>query len=182
MKENLQFFKKKSSWVRRETVKLHKRSPETRLASALSCIEIFVVLFYGKILRYNPKDYKWERRDRLIISKGHGGISLYPILSDLGFLNKKFLHSICKPSSILIGIPDSPIPGFETINGSLGHGLGVGCGVALALKDKNIDSTVFVVCGDGKLFEGAIWKAVMFASHHKLDNLIRYRKILCINS
>jgi len=162
----------KAAWVRKETLKLHKLAPESRLASSLSDVEIFVVLYYGRILEYDPKDYQREDRDRLIISKGHGAVSLYPILADLGFFDKRELVRINKEDSLLKAIPDNIIPGFETINGALGHGLGVACGVALALKTKGIDRSVFVLTGDGELNEGAVWEAVMFASFHRLDNLI----------
>jgi len=164
--------KEKAQWVKRETLKLHKYAPGTRLASSLSDIEIFVVLYYGGILRYDPKNVKWDKRDRFIISKGHGAISLYPILADLKFFSKSELGKIGTKDSFLGIIPDTLIPGFETINGSLGHGLGVACGMALALKLKGIDRNVFVLSGDGELNEGAVWEAVMFASFHKLSNLI----------
>lgn len=162
----------KALWVRKETLSIHKTAPQTRLASSLSDVEIFVTLYYGRVLNFNPQNPASENRDRFIISKGHGAISLYPILADLGFFNKQELTRVCKGDSFLGGIPDTLIPGFETINGSLGHGLGVGCGIALALKRKNRNEKVFVLLGDGELFEGSIWEAIMFAGEHKLDNLI----------
>lgn len=170
--KSFKMLKEKARWVRTETLKLHKRAPETRLASSLSDIEIFVVLYYGGILSYDPKNLKWEDRDRLIVSKGHGAVSLYPILADLNFFGKEELEKIAREDSFLAVIPDTMVPGFETINGALGHGLGVACGMALALKRKRLDKKVFVVCGDGELNEGAVWEAIMFASYHKLDNLI----------
>jgi transketolase len=175
MKTSKDFFdslKKKALWVRKQTLCIHKLAPETRLASSLSSVEIFTVLYYGKIIKFHPTDTKWENRDRFIISKGHGAISLYPILADLGFFPKEHLNNVCKPGCILGGIPDAIIPGFETVNGSLGHGLGVACGIALALKRKKKKEKVFVLIGDGELYEGSVWEAIMFASEHKLDNLI----------
>lgn len=166
------FLKKKSLWVRKETLKIHGLAQETRLASSLSSVEIFTVLYYGKILKFRPADTKCESRDRFIVSKGHGGISLYPVLADLGFFKKEELGRVCKEGSFLGGIPDSAIPGFETINGSLGHGLGVASGIALALKRKKAGEKVFVLLGDGELYEGAVWEAIMFAGEHKLNNLI----------
>lgn len=167
------FLKQKAQQVRKETLKIHRLAPETRLASSLSAVEIFVVLYYGKILKFKSADINWEARDRFIVSKGHGAISLYPILADFGFFNKECLSHVCKEGVILGGIPDPFIPGFETVNGSLGHGLGVGCGMSLALKrKKNNRSKVFVLLGDGELYEGSIWEAIMFAGEHKLDNLI----------
>jgi transketolase len=171
-KRLIEHLQKKTRWVRKETLKIHKIAPETRLASSLSDVEIFVALYYGNILRYNPKDILWEDRDRFIISKGHGAISLYPILADVGYFSPDELNKVCSKDSFLGGIPDVIIPGFETTNGSLGQGLGVACGIAVALKRKKIDAKVFVLLGDGELYEGSVWEAIMFASEHRLDNLI----------
>ncbi len=161
----------KARWVWRETLRVNRRAPETRVASSLSPVEIFVALYYGGVLRFDAKDPRAEWRDRCIISKGHGSICMYPILADLGFFPMAELERVCEAGSFLGGIPDPVIPGYETVNGSLGHGLGVGGGVALALKRKKSESSVFVVAGDGELHEGANWEAIMFASHHRLDNL-----------
>ena len=168
MKNELQH---RVDWVWRETLAIHRDSPETRIASSLSPIEIFVSLFYGGLIDHFPKEPLSPHRDRLIVSKGHGSICLYPILADLGFFDKSELSKICQPGGILGGIPDPIIPGYETVNGSLGHGLGVAVGTALALKTKNAYNAVFVLCGDGELHEGSCWEAIMFASHHGLDNL-----------
>lgn len=161
----------KAQWVWQETLKVNRRAPETRVASSLSPIEIFVALYYGGVVRFDAQDPRAESRDRCIISKGHGSICMYPILADLGFFPISELERVCEAGSFLGGIPDPVIPGYETVNGSLGHGLGVGSGVALALKRKHSDRSVFVVAGDGELHEGANWEAMMFASHHRLDNL-----------
>lgn len=161
----------KANWVWRETLAIHRRAPETRLASSLSSIEIFVALYYGGILHFDSSNPLIETRDRCIISKGHGSICMYPILADLGYFPVEELEKVCCAGGILGGIPDPVIPGYETINGSLGHGLGVGAGVALGLNRKASNSSVFVVTGDGELHEGANWEAIMFASQHKLDNL-----------
>ncbi|MEW6556581.1 MAG: transketolase [Elusimicrobiota bacterium] len=171
-KEGLvEFLKEKSFWVRKETLNIHRIARDTRLTSSLSCVEILVVLYYGKIINFNPSNIYWEKRDRFIISKGHGGISFYPILADLGYFDMKELSRVCYKDSFLGGIPDCIIPGFETTNGSLGHGLGVACGVALALKKKKRTEKVFVLLGDGELNEGSVWEAIMFAGEYKLDNL-----------
>lgn len=163
--------KEKARWIWRETLAIHRRAPETRLASSLSSIEIFVALYYGGILKFNPKNPLDESRDRCVISKGHGSICMYPILADLGFFPMDELMRVCHTGGFLGGIPDPVIPGYETINGSLGHGLGVATGMALGLKTKGTDQDVFVVSGDGELHEGANWEAIMFASQHGLDNL-----------
>jgi transketolase len=172
MDGRLNLLKEKALWVRQETLNIHRIAQGIRLASSLSAVEIFVALFYGKILNFDPKNPRWEGRDRLLISKGHGSISLYPILADLGYFDKHELGRVGKEGTFLGVIPDTVIPGYETTNGSLGHGLGVGCGMALALKKRNRHETVFVLHGDGELHEGSVWEAVMFAGEHALDNLV----------
>jgi transketolase len=161
----------KAHWIWRETLAIHRRAPETRLASSLSSIEIFVALYYGGVLKFNPIHPLDEMRDRCVISKGHGSICMYPILADLGFFPVEELLKVCHSGGFLGGIPDPVIPGYETVNGSLGHGLGVATGMALGLKAKKAEENIFVVSGDGELHEGANWEAIMFASQHKLDNL-----------
>lgn len=170
--ESMEFLKDKAKWVKQETLKIHRIAPGIRLASALSCIEILTVLYYGKILNYDPANISWEERDRFIISKAHGSVSFYPVLADLGYFDKKYLGTVGKAGSILGDIPDCSIPGYDTINGSLGHGLGVACGTALALKKKNRREMAFVLSGDGELHEGSVWEAIMFAGHHNLNNLV----------
>ncbi len=161
----------RSKWAWTETVAIHLLAPEIRLASSLSSIEIFVALYYGGVLNHFPLTPFSNDRDRCIISKGHGSICMYPILADLGYFPKEELKKVCKTGGILGGIPDPIIPGYETINGSLGHGLGVASGIALGIRTKNRAQDVFVVTGDGELQEGANWEAIMFASQQKLDNL-----------
>ena len=168
----IELIQEKATWARRELLKIHKVAPGIRLASSLSCIEILTTLYYGKLINFDPNDIFWEGRDRFIISKSHGSIALYPILADLGYFDTKYLALVGKPGGILADIPDCSIPGYETLNGSLGHGLGVACGIALALKRKKCKEHVFVLLGDGELFEGAVWEAIMFAAHHNLDNII----------
>ena len=168
----IEFLQSKANWVKRELLKIHKIAPGIRLASSLSCIEILTTLYYGKIVNYDPDDVFWEERDRFIISKSHGSVSFYPILADLGYFDMDQLALVGKAGGILADIPDCSIPGYETLNGSLGHGLGVACGMALALKRKSRSEKVFVLLGDGELYEGSVWEAIMFASHHNLDNLI----------
>lgn len=161
----------KAKWVWTETLRIHRRAPETRIASSLSPVEIFVSLYYGGVLLFDPKQPLNPDRDRCVISKGHGSICMYPILADLGFFSMGELDRVCIAGSFLGGIPDPVIPGYETINGSLGHGLGVASGMALGLVRSKRPQSVFVVVGDGELHEGANWEAIMFAAQHGLDNL-----------
>lgn len=166
------FLLEKAAYIRRETLRLHGLSPETRIASSLSDVELFCCLYYGKILNFDPSCPTWPLRDRLIVSKGHGGVSLYPILGDLGYFDKELMYSISQKGSIFSSIPDCTVPGIETVNGSLGLGLGVGVGMAVALRLDKSPAMVFVVLGDGELYEGSIWEAIMFAAHQKLNNLV----------
>jgi transketolase len=170
--DSIEFLQGKANWVKKELLKIHKIAPGIRLASSLSCIEILTTLYYGKLLNHDPGNIFWEQRDRFIISKAHGSVSFYPILADLGYFDMKQLDMVGKPGGILGDIPDCSIPGYETVNGSLGHGLGVACGISLALKSKNRKEKVFVLLGDGELYEGSVWEAIMFASYHNLNNLI----------
>lgn len=170
--ESIDYLKDKAAWVKKELLKIHRIAPGIRLASSLSCVEILTTLYYGKIINCDPQNIYWDQRDRFIISKAHGSVSFYPILADFGFYGMEQLALVGKPGGILADIPDCSVPGYETVNGSLGHGLGVACGISLALKRKNRKEKVFVLLGDGELFEGSVWEAIMFATHHKLNNLI----------
>ena len=163
--------REKAKFIRTETLKIHKYAQETRVASSLSPVEIFVALYYGGIIKYFPDEPLNDKRDRFIISKGHGSVSMYPLLADLGFFDKCELEKVCAEGGFLGGIPDPVIPGYETVNGSLGHGLGVGCGMAVSLKTDKRPENVVVLTGDGELNEGSNWEAMMFAGQHGLDNL-----------
>ncbi len=152
------------------------------IGGAYSCIDIIVSLYYGGILKYMPSKPSWDERDRFILSKGHSGIALYAVLSDLEYFSKNDLDNF-NNGGILGEHPDKNIPGVEMNTGSLGHGLGVGSGYALAAKLDEKEYRTFVLLGDGECNEGSIWEATMFAAHHKLNNLIAIidRNKLCIH-
>ena len=138
---------------------------------ALSCMDILTVLYFD-ILNIDPQNPKWEARDRFILSKGHSSIGLYSILYLRGFMDKKTLLTFRQDGSSLCGHPDmNKVPGVEMSTGSLGHGLSVGIGLAVAAKKDNKRYRVIVLLGDGETQEGSVWEAAMFAAHHKLDNL-----------
>ena len=143
------------------------------LASAFSIVEILYSLYINKNLKYDSKNPLMENRDRFILSKGHGSLALYVILEKVGFFDEKVLKSFCKPGSLLGGEPCiSYNYGIEATTGSLGHGLSLGVGMALAKKIDNREERVYVLLGDGECEEGTVWEAVMFAAHKKLNNLI----------
>jgi transketolase len=141
------------------------------LGPALSIVEILAVL-YKSIMSYDPYNPAWIERDRFILSKGHGCLALYSILSQTGFFERRMLSEYCnKYGTLLPGHPEMKLPGVEANTGSLGHGIAIGMGMALAAKIDKRGSRVFVVTGDGELQEGSNWEAAMSAAFHRLDNL-----------
>ena len=171
MESNIRYLEKKANEIRKQLLEMCAEGEAGTLAAALSCVDILVALYYGNLLRVNPHDTEWKGRDRFIVSKGHGGIALYPILADLGFFDKKELTKYCK-GGILGSHPDKSIPGIEVTTGSLGHGIGIGIGLALSAKmDKKGYMTV-VLMGDAECYEGTTWEGALLASHHKLNNLV----------
>lgn len=162
---------RKANWVRRQTLEMCVRANTGFLASAFSSVEILVSLYYGGILRVDPENPLWPERDRFIMSKGHA-ISLYPILADQGFFPLHNLETFCQENCILGAIAENNIPGTEVVAGSLGHGLGLGSGMALAAKMNKEQYMTVVLLGDGECQEGSVWEAAMFAGHHQLNNLV----------
>jgi transketolase len=139
---------------------------------AFSSIDIMTALYFD-VMKIDPINPEWDERDRFILSKGHSSIGLYTILHLRGFMSKETLLTFRQDNSILCGHPDMhKVKGVEMSTGSLGHGLSVGVGLAVSGKMDRKGFRVFVLMGDGETQEGSIWEAAMFASHHKLDNLI----------
>lgn len=146
-------------------------SERGHVGSSLSMVEILRVL-YDDFLYFNPQKPLLETRDRFILSKGHGCLALYAILADKGFFPLEELNSVASPNSFLGGHPErGHVPGIEASTGSLGHGLSIAIGMALASRVKKISYRVVALLGDGELGEGSIWEGVLAAAQHKLDNL-----------
>ena len=143
------------------------------LGGSLSMPEMLAALYVG-CLRYDKNDGQWEERDRVILSKGHAALALYPAMVQAGILNRERLGDFKKNGSQLSGHPSlNGLPGIEFASGSLGQGLSLGVGVCLALKRKQNDaSRVFVFLGDGECDEGSVWEAAASASHFQLNNLV----------
>lgn len=156
------------------------RGRSSHVGSVLSCADIIAVLYAG-VLRVDADNPGWELRDRFIMSKGHAGAGLYAALAELGFFPTQRLESHCQNGSSLCGhVAAQGIPGVEFSTGSLGHGLPVGAGIALALRLRGSASRTYVLLSDGELDEGSNWEAMMFAAHHRLAGLraiIDYNKI-----
>lgn len=169
---NIEELEAKAKWVRRQILETIVSANKGHIGGALSCADVLVALYYGGILRFDAKHPEWDGRDRFILSKGHSCVALYAILADLGFFPVSELNSYCRTGSCLGGHPDRNIPGIEADTGSLGHGLGIGAGLALAARLDKKDYLTVVLLGDGECQEGSVWEAAMFAAHHQLGNLI----------
>lgn len=164
-------FDARSRALRRKIVELLSYSRRGHVGSAFSLVEILRVL-YDDVMRYDPHNPAWPDRDRFILSKGHGCMTLYVMLAEKGFFPEEELHRFCAFDGILGGHPDNrKIPGVEAATGSLGHGLSIGVGMALHARITGGAWRVFVVVGDGECDEGAVWEGAMTAAKHQLSNL-----------
>ena len=158
--------------IRRHAVMMTHLGKSSHVGSVLSLADILAVL-YGEVMRLDPAQPKWAARDRFILSKGHAGAGVYAALAERGFLPREQLRTHYQNGSKLSGhVSHKGVPGVEFSTGSLGHGLSVGTGMALAAKRAGRDNRVFVVLSDGECDEGSNWEAIMFAAHHRLDNLV----------
>lgn len=160
------------------------RAKASHIGSALSIADIVAVL-YGSIMNYQPDNANYENRDRFILSKGHACVSVYAALAECGFITHKDLETYGADNSWLMNHISHKVSGVEFSTGALGHGLPFGVGKALAAKIANKKWKTFVVLSDGEMDEGSNWEALMFASHHKLENLtaiIDYNKLQSLDS
>ena len=138
---------------------------------SMSAAELFTYLYF-KEMNVDPKNPKWEERDRFVLSKGHCAPGLYAALAHRGFFPVEDLLKLRKVGSYLQGHPNmNSVPGVDMSTGSLGQGISTACGMALSAKLKKQESRVYTLLGDGEIQEGQVWEACMFASHYKLDNL-----------
>ncbi|MBL6945212.1 MAG: transketolase [Rhodospirillales bacterium] len=162
----------KAAEVRRQTFELALRSGKGHLGGSFSVTEVLIALYYGGALQFDPTNPGWDGRDRFIMSKAHSSNTLHYILSDLGFIPSTELDNLFNNGTFIGGHVDHRTPGIEISGGSLGHGLGVAAGMALGLRMNGGDQRVYVVIGDGESQEGSVWEAAIFASQHRLGNLI----------
>lgn len=159
--------------IRRDIIRSTTLAGSGHPTSSLSAVEIAVALYFGGILRYDPKQPHWPARDRFVLSKGHAAPLLYAVLAEAGYFPVKDLETLRKIGSPLEGHPNyRRLPGVEASTGSLGQGLSIGLGIALAARMDGHPSRVYVVLGDGEIDEGQVWEAAMSAHKFKANNLI----------
>jgi transketolase len=170
---------KLAQMIRGHALRMIAKAKASHVGTCLSMADLLAVL-YGSCLRVDAKHFDWPERDRLVVSKGHGAAILYAVLAERGFFPVANLMTYGEDGSPLTGHANHHVPGVELSTGSLGHGLPVGCGLALAAKQDGSAFRIYVILSDGELDEGSNWEAILFAGHHKLDYLtalIDYNKI-----
>jgi transketolase len=158
--------------IRLHALEMTHLGKSSHIGSILSIADILAVL-YGEIMNYDPKEPSKDNRDRFILSKGHAGAGVYAALSESGFFPSELLKQHYSDGSIFSGhVSHKGVPGVEFSTGSLGHGLSVACGMALAAKIDNKDHRIINLMSDGECNEGSNWEAILFAPHHGLDHLV----------
>lgn len=156
--------------IRRHGVEMTHLSGGSHLGAILSVADLVATL-YTDVMHYDPKNPKWEGRDRFILSKGHAGASIYAALAESGFFPVEELKTHYQNGSRLSGHVSHHLPGVDFSTGSLGHGMSAAAGIAYALKKDGRKERSFVVVGDGECNEGSVWEAALFANHFRLNNL-----------
>jgi transketolase len=162
----------KAKFVRRETVRLTRIAGAGHYTATFSAAEMFAALYYAG-LRFRPDEPGWAGRDRFVLSKGHAAIGLYPVLADVGFFPPAALDDYTRLGSNFGDHPDMrKVPGADFSSGSLGHGLSVALGMALAARVRDAAYLTYCMLGDGELAEGQVWSAAMAAGHFGIGNLV----------
>lgn len=158
--------------IRSHALRMVHGAMASHIGSCLSVADILAVL-YSDILHVDPDNPSLEGRDRLIFSKGHAAAALYAVLAERGFFPVERLAHYCEKGSHLLGhATGGAVPGVEVSTGSLGHGLPIACGMALAARADGRTYRTFAVLSDGELDEGSSWEAFLFAAHHGLEHLV----------
>jgi len=158
--------------IRIHALKMTSAGGSSHVGAVFSMADIVAVL-YGGVLRVDPSAPQWPDRDRFILSKGHAGAGVYAALAERGFFPVDRLSQHYRDGSVFSGhVSHKGIPGVELSTGSLGHGLSVGAGMAYGAKLDSKGHRIFVLLSDGECDEGSNWEAILFAAHHRLDNLV----------
>jgi transketolase len=163
----------RATTIRRLIVEMLAEAASGHPGGSLSAVELVTALYFAGYLRYRPEEPEWAGRDRFILSKGHGVPVQYAAMAEAGILPHEELKTLRKIDSRLQGHPVlGATPGIEASTGSLGQGLSIGLGMALAARMEQRDVRVFVLLGDGECQEGQVWEAAMAAGHFRPDNLV----------
>lgn len=171
--------------IREHCVRMTARANASHIGSSLSMADLLAVLF-ARYLRFDPQDPEWPERDRFVLSKGHGCAALYAALAEVGYFPVERLETFYQDGSPLAGhATHKGVPGIEVSTGSLGHGLSLSAGMALALKVDGTAQRTVCLLSDGECDEGSVWEAALFSAHHRLDGLVAivdYNKIQSFGS
>lgn len=160
----------KTKQIKRKCLEMCVHAGAGHLTTAFSCAEIVTALFY-RIMNIDPDHPDWDDRDRFIMSKNHGSLMTYPVLADLGFWDEERLMDFMADGSSIGDHSKMCMSGVEISGGSLGIGLGIGCGMAYGAKLADKSYKIYIIVGDGESYEGSIWESAMFAGSHNLNNL-----------
>ena len=167
----IDFLEEKAREIRRDLITMIYKAKDGHPAPSLSAADIITALYFG-VMNIRPSEPLWSERDRFILSKGHACPALYAALARRGYFSTDHFSTLRKFGSILQGHPDmNKTPGIDMNAGSLGNGLSIGFGMAMAAKIKNSSYRTYVLCGDGELGEGIIWEAALSVAKYKLSNL-----------
>lgn len=159
--------------LRRDVLIMTSEAGSGHPTSSMSAVEVMAALYFGGIMQYDPSDPGLKTRDRFIMSKGHAAPILYAVLAQAGFFPKDQLNTLRRIDSPLEGHPNMlRVPGVEASTGSLGQGLSIGLGHALAARLDNLDYNVYVMVGDGEIEQGQVWEAAMAAANFGVNNLV----------
>lgn len=162
----------KAKQLRRNIVRMIGVGRKGHLGGSCSIADVVAVLYFHQ-MKLDPKNPKWEGRDRFLLSKGHAALAQYAALAELGYFPQEELDKVKELGCMLQGHPDmGKVPGVEANTGSLAQGLSIACGMAAGVRIDGSDSRIFCVVGDGEVAEGQIWEAAMAAAFYKLDNLV----------
>jgi transketolase len=169
--ERLKELTEKAYRIRKHVLEITTAAGSGHPGGSLSCVDVIVALYFH-VMRHDPKNLGWPDRDRFVLSKGHAAPTLYATLAECGYFPVQELKNLRKFGSILQGHPDrNRVPGIENSSGSLGNGLALANGMALAARIDGKSYRVYALLGDGECQEGLVWEAAMFSAHYKVDNL-----------
>ena len=165
MKKN---YIKLSKIIRRTILKTIYEAKHGHIGGSFSCIDILIALYFGKYIKYNSNKPELVDRDRFILSKGHATAGFFSLLAHLNYISFSELKTYCKNNSRLGSHPSHLIPGVEFDTGSLGHGLGIACGIAYSAKLDKRKYKTYALISDGELYEGSIWESLLFIKHNNM--------------